>query len=101
MPADAGLSSGLEFCRREIERQRDLLRRGLLWVFGPMLLAISTLILALVMAGTRNQGIFPNGLPFLILVVVWIIAYFAIRLREQRALQRELDELSEIERENP
>ena len=101
MPADAGLSSGLEFCRREIERQRDLLRRGLLWAFGPMLLAISTLILALAMAGTRDRGIFPNGLPFLILVVVWIIAYFIIRLQEQRALQRELDELSEIERENP
>ncbi len=100
MPADAGLSTGLEFCRREIERQRDLLRKVLVWSFGPMLLAIGTLILGLAMAGTRDLGIFPNGLPFLILVVVWMVAYFIIRLHEQRTLQLELDELSEIAREN-
>ncbi len=100
MPADAGLSSGLEFCRGEIERQRDLLGRVLLWSFGPVLLAISTFILALAMAGTKDRGIFPNGIPFLILVVVWIVAYFVIRLQEQRALQRELDELNEVQSEN-
>jgi hypothetical protein len=100
IPADAGLASGLEFCRMEIERQRDLLRRVLLWSLGPLLMAIGTFVLALAMVGTRDRGIFPNGLPFLILIVVWIVAYFMIRLREQGALQRELDELSEIEREN-
>ena len=63
MPADAGLSTGLEFCRREIERQRALLRRILLWSFGPLLLTIATFILALAMVGTRDRGIFPNGLP--------------------------------------
>lgn len=101
MPADAGLSSGLEFCRNEIERQRDLLRLGLLWMFGPMLLAISTVILALAMAGTKDRGMFPSGLPFLILVVAWIIAFFIIRFGEHQMLQRELEELGEIERENP
>ena len=100
MPGDAGLSTGLEFCRREIERQRDLLRRVLLWSFGPVLLAIGTFILALAMVGTRDRGIFPNGLPFLILVVVWIVGYFIVRLREQRELQREIDELNDIEKEN-
>jgi hypothetical protein len=100
MPGDAGLSTGLEFCRREIERQRDLLRRVLLWSFGPVLLAIGTFILALAMVGTRDRGIFPNGLPFLILIVVWIVGYFIVRLREQRELQREIDELNDIEKEN-
>jgi hypothetical protein len=33
-------------------------------------------------------------------IVVWIIAYFNIRFREQRELQRELDELNDIEKEN-
>lgn len=97
---DVGLSTGLQFCRREIERQRDLVRRVLLWSFGPVLLAIGTFILALAMVGTRDRGIFPNGLPFLVFVVIWIVAYFIIRLREQRDLQRELHELSDIEREN-
>jgi FtsH-binding integral membrane protein len=100
MPGDAGLSTGLEFCRREIERQRDLLRRVLLWSFGPVLLAIGTFILALAMVGTRDRGIFPNGLPFLILIVVWLVGYFIVRLREQRELQREIDELNDIEKEN-
>jgi hypothetical protein len=100
MPGNAGLNTGLEFCRREIERQRDLLRRVLLWSFGPVLLAIGTFILALAMVGTRDRGIFPNGLPFLILVVVWIVGYFIVRLREQRELQREIDELNDIEKEN-
>ena len=99
-PGDAGLSTGLQSCRREVERQRDLVRRLLLWSFGPVLLAIGTFILALAMVGTRDRGIFPNGLPFLVLVIVWITAYFIIRFREQRDLQREIDELSDIEKEN-
>jgi len=45
LPGDAGLSSGLEFCRREIERRCYLLRRVLLWAFGPVLPAIGTYIL--------------------------------------------------------
>lgn len=100
MPGDAGLSTGLEFCRHEIERQRELVLRTLLWSLGPVLLAIGTLILALAMVGTRNRGIFPNGLPFLVLVVVWIIGYFIVRMREQRELQHEIDELNDIEKEN-
>jgi hypothetical protein len=100
MPGDAGLSTGLEFCRREIERRRDLLGRVLLWSFGPVLLAIGTFVLALAMIGGGDRGILPNGIPFLALVVVWIIAYFVMRLREQRELQREIDELNDIEREN-
>jgi sensor domain CHASE-containing protein len=56
--------------------------------------------LALAMVSTREQGILPNGLPFLILMVVWIVSWFLIRLREQSELQREIDELKDIEMEN-
>lgn len=98
MPGDAGLSSGLEFCRREIERRFHLLRRVLLWSFGPVLLTIGAFILVLVIqAGDR---IFPNAIPFMALVLIWIAAYFVIRMREQRELQREIAELDDIEREN-
>ena len=44
MPGDAGFSAGLAFCRREIERRRDYFRRVLLWSFGPVLLALGTMI---------------------------------------------------------
>jgi len=93
-----GFSTGLEFCRREIERQRDYLRRVVLWGFGPVILAIGTFVLALALAAGR--GIFPKAMPFMTLVVVWIVAYFAIRMRQQRGLQREIEELNKIETEN-
>lgn len=100
MPGDAGLSTGLEVCRQEIERRRHVLRRVLLWSFGPELMAIGTFILALAMVGSGTRAIFPNGLPFLAVVVVWILGYFVMRVREQRELGREIDELNDLERDN-
>jgi MFS family permease len=100
MPGDVGLNTGLEVCRFEIERQRDLVRRSLVWSFGPAMLAIATFVLALALVSTRERGIFPNGLPFLIVLVVWIVSFFVMRSREQRELQREIDELKDIEMEN-
>lgn len=100
VPREVGLSTGLESCRLEIERQRDLVRRLLVWSFSPVMLAVATFVLGLVMVSTKERSIFPNGLPFLILVVVWIVSWFVIRLREQRNLQREIDELKDIEMEN-
>jgi hypothetical protein len=100
MPGDAGLSTGLEFCRGEIERRRDLLRRVLLWSLAPMLLAIATFIAALAMVGTKGKSLLPNALPFMALVVIWISAYFMRRLREQRELNREIDELDDLGRNN-
>jgi hypothetical protein len=82
MPGDAGLSTGLEFCRGEIERRRYLLRRVLLWSMGPVLLAIGTFILALAMIGTKDRGLFPNGLPFQALV-----ACYSYRWRRASALK--------------
>lgn len=100
IPSDTGLNTGLEVCRLEMERQRDLVRRFLVWSFGPVMLAVGTFVSALAMASTRERGIFPNGLPFLILMGVWIVLWFVIRIREQRTLQREIDELRDIEIEN-
>ena len=100
MAGDIGLNRGLEVCRQEIERQRDLVRLSLVWSFGPLMLAVATFVLALAMVSTRERGIFPNGLPFLVLMVVWIVSWFVIRFREQRGLQREIDELKDIEMEN-
>lgn len=100
MPSDAGLSTGLAFCRGELERQRDLLRRVLLWSLGPMLLALASFILGLAMIGPNDRGLFPNGLPFLALVILWIAGYFALRERELRQLKREIEELNELERDD-
>lgn len=45
---------------------------------------------ALAKAGLRN------GLPFVTLVGLWIVGYFVLRFREQRELDRELDELNNL-----
>jgi preprotein translocase subunit YajC len=36
----------------------------------------------------------------LIVLVVWLVSFFVIRSREQRELQRELDQLKDLEMEN-
>jgi hypothetical protein len=100
MPGDVSLNTGLVVCRLEMERQRDLVRRFLVWSFGPVMLATATFVLALALVSTRERGIFPNGLPFLISAVVWIVSWFVIRLREQRELRRGVDELKDIEMKN-
>lgn len=97
---DMGFSAGLESCRREVERQRSLLGRLLLWSFGPVLLALGAVILALTMVGSADRKVFSNVLPFLMVVCLWIVGYFVVRLREKRELQREADELDEIEAES-
>jgi hypothetical protein len=96
MPGDAGFSTGFEFCRREIARQLSYFRRVLLWALGPILLAIGTFVLAI----AASTSIFPKAIPFITLVVLWIAAYLFIGARQRHNLQRELDELNQIERQN-
>jgi hypothetical protein len=95
MPGDAALSTGIEYYRREVERQRAIYGRTLLWSVGPILLAIAMFILFLMIVG--HGRIFPKALPFLLLILVWIGSYFVIRTRERRELQREIDDLKDIE----
>jgi hypothetical protein len=95
MPGDSGFSTGLEFCRRELEQRRDYFRRDLLWTFGPVLLAIATFVMALVL--TAGTTVIFRAMPFMLVVIVWIAGYFLIRVRQRREIRRELDELSEIE----
>lgn len=100
MPEEMGLATGLEFCRRQIERRQFLLQRVLLWSFGPILLALAIFILGLAMIGSRGRGLIPNGLPFLTLVIAWIVGYFIVRVQERRRLRKDFDELNGLEREN-
>jgi hypothetical protein len=91
MPGDAGFSTGLEFCRCEMERQLSYFRHALLWSFDPILLAIA--IFVLMLATTR--AIFPQAIPFITLAALWIAACLFIRARQQRHLKRELKEFNE------
>lgn len=96
LPGDAAMTTALEYYRREVERMRALYRRGLLWSFGPIVLALGAFCLTF----ARNRALLPNALPFMSLVVIWIAAFFVLRMRIQKELQREIDELNKIEKSN-
>ena len=98
LPADAGFSTGLEFCRSEIRRRQNYFRRDLLWSLGPILLAMGTLLMALVIV--LGPALFVRAAPVTLLAGAWIAAYLFTRVRRQRELQRELQDLGEIEIEN-
>jgi hypothetical protein len=96
-----GSSPDLSEARGEIPRAYSayLSSRFLLWYFGPVALAIATLLVPLVSLGIR-RGMLLNMTPFLTLIVIWIVSVFVIGMRQRRELQREIDELSEIEKVN-
>lgn len=96
LPANAGLNTGLEFCRQQIERQLSNFRHLLLWSLGPILLSIGTFVLAL----AANTSLFPKVVPFIILVVVWVVAFLSIGVQQRRGLEREFAELTELAKGN-
>ena len=99
-PEDAASIVSLQSYRREVERRRFLFSRVLRWNLGPVLLAIATWILLSVRVGILDRTTLPKAAPFLTLMAVWLAAVVVIRMRQQRELQREIDDLDEIERAN-
>src|SRR5580698_4041881 len=99
LPGDAALSTGLAYYRQEIKRRRYLFGRVLPWSFGPAVLSIGAWIVTILMLGNR-QNLHPSVkmIPFFTLLLIWLVTVFVLRMRQQRELQRELDELNEIER---
>ena len=100
LPGDAALSTGFEFYRREVRRRRSLLGRVLQWAYGPVVLSISGLILVLT-GVAENRGLSVRVVfPFCTAFAIWIVAVLFRRSQGQRELQREIDELANIEKES-
>jgi FtsH-binding integral membrane protein len=101
LAADAAWGTSLDFYRRELERRRDYVRDiwrlSVLWLF---FIGLALLILPTVIATRANPRLLLNGVPFFVLLVVWFIAFFFIRKRDQRNLQAEIDELRALARES-
>jgi hypothetical protein len=100
LPQDAALATGLEFCRREIGRGIYVQRQFLVWVFAPIILAVGALVVPELANGFRAGGMLANSIPFFSLFALWVILVFVIRRVRWRKLQREIDELNDIEKEN-
>jgi Flp pilus assembly protein TadB len=94
---DASLSTSLEFYRQEVERRRYLSGRFLLWSIGPIILALGAFCAHLL---AWAHGFLLGTVPFFTVLGLWFVLLFLQRMRQQRDLQRELDQLNELERLN-
>jgi hypothetical protein len=98
----AGLSSWIQFQRRELVRQRDLLQSVWLWYLGPLVPGMAVLVLWFVLAGRSNPAMSKSpAIPVFVasVYVLFVGAVFFVigRLNAKGAqkLQRQIDELDE------
>jgi hypothetical protein len=99
LPKDAGLSSCIEFKRRELERQRDLLSHVWSWYLGPLIPGLAVLMVDFALA---SQGrVKYSGLlvaAYTLFVAGIFIGIAKLNGRAASALQRQIDELDEAGR---
>jgi hypothetical protein len=101
VPGDMALTTCLDFHRRELERQRDLLRSSWSWYLGPMIPGLVVIILGGIMA---NPGRLQHPRLFVAAYAgLCALAFFWVRQlhkRYVRRLQRQIDELFAVERQS-
>jgi hypothetical protein len=111
LPEGAPIDTCLEFYRRELERQRDYSHRW--WRSGLPVLTLLGVVMAAVGTGSRNapprwllalganKHPLLNALPFLLALAIWVVAFLILRKKQgPKILQREIEELRALEREN-
>ena len=100
LPQDAGLSSCIEFQRRQLEQQRDLLTSVWRWYLGPLIPGMAVLLFAF---GRANPGHLKHPvfvlLPEAMFFVAVSVAIAVVNGRAARRLQRQIDELELAGRE--
>jgi hypothetical protein len=94
------MATGLEFCRTEIERRLYLFRRAMQWAFAPIVLAVGAFVVPGIRIALKERGTVANMAPFLVLFALWMVGVFVVRRGRWRELQRDIDELNDIEKEN-
>lgn len=105
MAGDSGLTTGIEFCRRELERHRALFSRALVWVSGPLIFVAGAYLVPALVASVyanahANPRVLAKAIPFFVLLGVWLVVMMFIRVKQKHGLRREIDDLNEIEKEH-
>lgn len=95
------LNVTLESYRIELEKRRDYgrhiwRRAGLTFCF----LGLGILIVPELIKSLHNPRLLLNMAPVLVLLAIWSAIFFPMRKRNQRKLQREIDELRAFETES-
>lgn len=100
LPEDTALSSCIDFQRRQLEQQRDLLNSVWRWYIGPLIPGMAVLLFAF---GRANPGHLKHPslvvVPEAIFFVVVAVAIAKVNGRAASRLQRQIDELNEAGRE--
>jgi hypothetical protein len=95
VPAEAAAGDCLAFHRRELERQRDLLRRVGPWQIGPMVPGLALFFAGLWVANVDDRGdVVAMTISGLLMAAVLAIVYW-LNVRAANQLQREVDLLTE------
>ena len=99
LPADLGLASGVEFYRRELERQRDLLQSVWSWYLGPVIPGLAVLTVAEARANSGHLRHFGAGLSAINLLFIALLFVLIgwLNRRGARSLQNQIDELNALE----
>ncbi len=98
-PADLGLTTGLDFYRNELERQRALLGSVWRWYLGPLVPGLAVIPLGAAIANPAHSPyawVFAGAYAVVVALVFFLIA----RLNQRCAgrLQRQIDELNAAEK---
>jgi hypothetical protein len=94
LPQEAGSTAGLQFYRRELERQRDLLRGVWRWYIGPLIPGLAVLTLASAIVNPGHLGhprLFAAGYAAFAGLVLYLIGKW--NRRAAARLQRQIEEL--------
>lgn len=97
VPEEMGLASGVQFFRRELERQRNLVASAGKWYLGPLMPGWVVLMVAL---GRTNPGHVRHFALFFTVFNLVAASFFLfvwrLNLRAARRLQRQIDELDTL-----
>jgi len=93
MPKDATIAAGVEFYRRELERQRLYLL--IVWkTVWPVLFGAVLLIAPAFTVAMQHDDTWQRVLPFVLLTISWFVALGFVVRKQVRAVQKEVEELN-------
>ena len=91
LPSDMGRETCIDFHRRELERQRDLLRNVWKWYLGPLTPGLALFAIWCIVIAPPNRRWFPESYAAFCAAFFWGIGW--LNRRAARALDRQIDDL--------